>query len=427
MVEELEAGNGKEGVPKPVLAKIADLKVRLARAERNYETTNELYKDFIKEFTKIKAELMCRIEGGEARLEAAKHETSLAKKETSDLEKRLTEMEEKLADESATAKLAKEEAKSAKLLVELEEMEKKLADESATAKLAKEEAKNAKKELSEMERNLKGKEPSELEKKLQEVTKSLDNETKEKEKCWEVLDKESAQFMALIAEKEALIKKLAREVEKSDALAEVANTPLSSTPIKELKDDSGFEHSSIPPPSETLPKLGDVKWDLASNGLHLQHPTHNTGLEWGKPRVQRNDEDLDDKEYPNSIAACAACFRRLPPSNTCYMEDLIPDFRDYYRFYLLNFFEDCDAPWLHYGYCHTCLHTARLQNEHQVVEHAKSCAALHYVHGGNLAAIDKACKFYAETENAIRHGVNEHEEELLEKCPPPGEVSLLLS
>ena len=49
LIEELQAGTGKEGVPKPILAKIADLQVKLGRAESNFKTSNEINKDLTKE------------------------------------------------------------------------------------------------------------------------------------------------------------------------------------------------------------------------------------------------------------------------------------------------------------------------------------------------------------------------------------------
>ncbi len=39
MIEELQADNGWEGVPKPILAKIADLQLKLCKAESNYKTS----------------------------------------------------------------------------------------------------------------------------------------------------------------------------------------------------------------------------------------------------------------------------------------------------------------------------------------------------------------------------------------------------
>ena len=49
LIEELQAGTGKEGVTKPILAKIADLQVKLGRAESNFKTSNEINKDLTKE------------------------------------------------------------------------------------------------------------------------------------------------------------------------------------------------------------------------------------------------------------------------------------------------------------------------------------------------------------------------------------------
>ena len=49
LIEKLQAGTGKEGVPKPILAKIADLKVKLGRAESNFKISNDVYKDLSKE------------------------------------------------------------------------------------------------------------------------------------------------------------------------------------------------------------------------------------------------------------------------------------------------------------------------------------------------------------------------------------------
>jgi hypothetical protein len=49
-----------------------------------------------------------------------------------------------------------------------------------------------------------------------------------------------------------------------------------------------------------------------------------------------------------------------------------------------------------------------LKDEQKVHEHAKSCGALEQVYGECSDAIQKACIFYAETEKAIRHGIDEH-------------------
>ena len=108
------------------------------------------------------------------------------------------------------------------------------------------------------------------------------------------------------------------------------------------------------------------------------------------------------------MASCASCYRKLLPSDRCPMDSFIPVFRDYHRFDLANFLDSCIAPWLHYGYCHNCLHEARLKDEQKVLEHAKNCGALEQVYGDCSDAIRSACIFYAETENAIRHGIDEH-------------------
>ena len=49
LIEELQAGTGKDGVPKPILAKIANLQVKLGRAESNSKIANEIIVDLQKE------------------------------------------------------------------------------------------------------------------------------------------------------------------------------------------------------------------------------------------------------------------------------------------------------------------------------------------------------------------------------------------
>ena len=129
---------------------------------------------------------------------------------------------------------------------------------------------------------------------------------------------------------------------------------------------------------------------------------------WGRPREPRSKLDLEDSGYPDGLAACASCFRKLTPSESNPMGFLVPEFREDDRFKLSNFLDSCKAPWLHYGYCHHCLHEARLKDEHRVREHAKSCGALEQVYGDCSDSIRSAYIFYAETENAIRHGIDEH-------------------
>ena len=216
---------------------------------------------------------------------------------------------------------------------------------------------------------------------------------------------------ALEEEKMSLIKRLAEQIETNDTLNKVYHTTTlaTSTPIKQDPcEDSGLEHSLMPVLLETTSRQGVMKVDLVENGLSLKHPTLNTGLVWGKPREPRNEVDLDDEEYPGSVAACASCHRKLLPSNCNPMGSFIPMFSDYHSFDLANFLDSCNAPWLHYGYCHNCLHEARLKDEQKVLEHAKNCGALEQVYGDCSDAICSACIFYAETENAIRHGSDEH-------------------
>ena len=73
-------------------------------------------------------------------------------------------------------------------------------------------------------------------------------------------------------------------------------------------------------------------------------------------------------------------------------------------FYLPRFLEIFYAPWLHYGYCHHCLHDARLKDEEKVLQHAQSCEALKILYPPDDLLM--TFKFYGETENAIIHGID---------------------
>jgi hypothetical protein len=393
MIEELRAENGKEGVPKPILAKIAALNGKLARAESDNKITNKMNREFTKEIDMMNHEIERLMAEESTKSDAANLQTAIVKKELSDLEISMKEVKEKLATESSKAKAANAEAKKAKN--ELSEMKKRTKKENEKG----------------MEANEALKETSKLEKKLEEVIKSLEEETEAKERGWEIMDLLNQEKDALEEEKRSLIKRLAEEIEKNDTLKEVDHTVslATSTPIKlDPTEDSGLEHSLMPEQLETSSKQGAMKLDLAENGLFLKHPTHNTGLMWGKNRELRNEVDLDDQEYPGGVAACASCHRKLLPSNCNPMGSFIPMFSDYHSFDLANFLDSCNAPWLHYGYCHNCLHEARLKDEQKVLEHAKNCGALEQVYGDCSDAIRSACIFYAETENAIRHGSDEH-------------------
>ena len=57
MIEELRAENGKEGVPKPILAKIAALNGKLTRAENDNKITNMMNIDFTKKIGMLNHEI----------------------------------------------------------------------------------------------------------------------------------------------------------------------------------------------------------------------------------------------------------------------------------------------------------------------------------------------------------------------------------
>ena len=46
MIKELKAENAEEGVPKTILAKIAALNVKLAKAESDIKITNDINRDY---------------------------------------------------------------------------------------------------------------------------------------------------------------------------------------------------------------------------------------------------------------------------------------------------------------------------------------------------------------------------------------------
>ena len=57
IIEELKAENGKEGVPKTLLAKIAGLQVILARSESDNKITNDIFRDYTKEINMLNHEI----------------------------------------------------------------------------------------------------------------------------------------------------------------------------------------------------------------------------------------------------------------------------------------------------------------------------------------------------------------------------------
>ena len=390
LIEELKAGNDKEGVPKPILAKIANLQVKLGRAESDLKTSKEIIVDYQKENEELNHEVD-RLMAIDSKKSADKIQS--LKKELSDLNEAFSELHEKLAEESIKAEAANEKAKNYRdELNDLIELNKTRKGKETL-------------HLDEPKKTRKEKETSDLESKLEEVTNSLKEETKMKERCWEIMDLHNAEMEALKEEKKSLTKRLAGEIEKNDILkeADLASTA-TSTPAKlEPTEDSGLEYSLMSESLETFSKQGAVKRDLAETGLYPQHP-----MVWGRPREPRNQLDIEDSGYPGGLAACASCSRKLPPSKSNPMGSFIPEFRDHDSFWLSNFLDSCESPWLHYGYCHHCLHEARLKDEHRVREHAKSCGALEQVYGDCSDSIRSAYIFYAETENAIRHGIDEH-------------------
>ena len=187
LIEELQAGNGKEGVPKPILAKIANLQVKLGRAESNSKISNEIIVDLQKENEELNHEVD-RLMAIETKNSGADKIQSL-KKELSDLNEAFSEVHEKLAKESIKAEAANEKAKNYR--DELND----LIELSKTRK-GKETL-----HLDEPKKMRKEKETSDLESKLEEVTKSLQEESKMKERCWEIMDLHNAEMEALKEEK----------------------------------------------------------------------------------------------------------------------------------------------------------------------------------------------------------------------------------
>ena len=61
MIEELKAENGKEGVPKTLLAKIAGLNAKLAGAESDIKITNNINRDYTKEIDMLNHDIERRM------------------------------------------------------------------------------------------------------------------------------------------------------------------------------------------------------------------------------------------------------------------------------------------------------------------------------------------------------------------------------
>ena len=100
MIEELRAENGKEGVPKPILAKIAALNGKLARAESDNKITNKMNREFTKEIDMMNHEIERLMAEESTKSDAAELQTAIVKKELADLMISMKEAEEKLAIES---------------------------------------------------------------------------------------------------------------------------------------------------------------------------------------------------------------------------------------------------------------------------------------------------------------------------------------
>ena len=417
VISELESTRREAGDLKEELqSKEAAFEEEILRKNKKIEDLENVQKGALRELEKVTNELF-KVKEEQAdttksnvnnilKITGLQYKLSEAEKVNSSK----TQMIEELQAGTGNEEIAITRKKLSDLQEKMTEAEQKVKEKSELAKAANKVAKKFKKELSEMKKKTEEKETSALEKKLEEVTKKLEEETKDKEMCWKVMDYGVQKEDALQDEKVSLIKRLAVEVEKNDALEERFYNPslASSTPIKQdHNEDSGLEHSLAEHRKMSATK-GAVKWDLSANGLYLQHPTPNTGLVWGQNREPRKNQDFYDAEYANQVAACVSCYRRLIPSDRSPMGTFIPDLQDYHRFHLSNFISDCNAPWLHYGYCHYCLHKARVEDEHSVVKHANTCDGINYVYGGNVDAINSACKFYDVTENAILYGVDEH-------------------
>ena len=114
MIKELKAENAKEGVPKTILAKIAALNVKLARAESDIKITNDINRDYTKEIDMLMHENGRLIAEESTKSDTANLQTAIVKKELADLMISMKEAEEKLAIESNKAKAANTEAKKAK-------------------------------------------------------------------------------------------------------------------------------------------------------------------------------------------------------------------------------------------------------------------------------------------------------------------------
>ena len=171
MIKELKAENAEEGVPKTILAKMAGLNVKLARAESDIKITNDINRDYTKEIDMLIHENGRLIAEESTKSDTANLQTAIVKKELADL------------------------------MISMKEAEEKLAIESNKAKAANTEAKKAKNELAEMKNRMKKEETSKLEKKLEEATKSLEGETEAKERCWGIMDLLNQEKYALEEEK----------------------------------------------------------------------------------------------------------------------------------------------------------------------------------------------------------------------------------
>ena len=246
---------------------------------------------------------------------------------------------------------------------------------------------------------------------LPKLKEMLKQETEMKEEAWKVLDADTEIEKELVKDRKHQRERIATLIYENDKLREENvqfSSFLSSTPIKQTSP----EDSGLPPSSPATLARGT---DHTGSKPVLAHPTHKTGLIWGRTREERDDDhDYESFHFPDGTTCCGSCNRWLPPGDTVGsdMIRLIPSFDDGGGFFLSTFLEACNAPKFHYGYCHQCLHEARLRSAlkddgtDEVVDHMKHCEALKDVYSEE--DLQEIFNFYVVTEHAIRNGTDEH-------------------
>ena len=241
VISELESTRREAGDLKEELqSKEAAFEEEILRKNKKIEDLENVQKGALRELEKVTNELF-KVKEEQAdttksnvnnihKITGLQYKLSEAEKVNSSK----TQMIEELQAGTGNEEIAITRKKLSDLQEKMTEAEQKVKEKSELAKAANEVAKKFKKELSEMKKKIEEKETSALEKKLEEVTKKLEEETKDKEMCWKVMDYGVQKEDALRDEKVSLIKRLAMEVEKNDALEERFYNPslASSTPIK---------------------------------------------------------------------------------------------------------------------------------------------------------------------------------------------------